>query len=79
MGHPVNAYVGFRVREVASGREGVVDAHDVEGALVWWGYKKRDTCRADSQSWVAWDALTFADGTRPHFSDEVIRRARGFR
>ena len=34
MGHPVNAYVGFRVREVASGREGVVDEHDVDGALV---------------------------------------------
>jgi hypothetical protein len=76
----VNAYVGFHVREVASGREGVVDEHDVDGALIWWGYAKGNKRRADNQSWVAWDALTFADGTRPHFSDEVIRRAqRGLR
>jgi hypothetical protein len=80
MEYPVNAYVGFHVREIASGREGVVDHYGVDSALVWWGYAKGNTKRTDNQVWVEWEKLTFVDGTRPHFSDEVIRRAqRGLR
>jgi hypothetical protein len=30
----MNAYVGFRVREIASGREGVVDHYGVDSALI---------------------------------------------
>ena len=73
----MNAYVGFCVREVDSGREGVVDHYGVNSALVWWGYAKGNTKRTDNQVWVEWEKLTFVDGTRPHFSDEVIRRTQG--